>query len=69
MKNCIKCHESSTLVEFPKKGNICKKCVKEYKRKYPISFFSFDNEYNLSDAIQKEYKFLAFGSYSSYKLG
>lgn len=30
-----------------------------YLSKYPISFFSFDNEYDLSDAIQKEYKFLS----------
>jgi hypothetical protein len=30
-----------------------------YLSKYPISFFSFDNEYDLSDAIQKEYNFLS----------
>ena len=30
-----------------------------YLSKYPISFFSLDNEYDLSDAIQKEYKFLS----------
>jgi hypothetical protein len=30
-----------------------------YLSKYSISFFSFDNEYDLSDAIQKEYNFLS----------
>ena len=31
-----------------------------YLSKYPISFFSLDDEYDLSDAIQKEYNFLKY---------
>ena len=31
-----------------------------YLSKYPTSFFSFDNEYDLSNAIQKTYNFLNY---------
>jgi hypothetical protein len=50
MKICIKCRSYST--EFPKKGNICKKCVKEYKRQYHL-----DNKdkYKKDPEKRKEY--------------
>jgi hypothetical protein len=38
-------------VKFPKKGNICKKCVKEYKRKYYLE----KKEYKKDSEKRKEY--------------
>jgi hypothetical protein len=52
MKSCIKCSKSSLSVEFPKKGNICKKCVKEYKRKYNLEK---KDKYKKDSEKRKEY--------------
>lgn len=36
MRKCNKCLEEKDLVDFPKKGGKCKKCLAEYKREYAI---------------------------------
>ncbi len=49
MKECIKCDLNKELSEFPKSGNICKLCKKEYRKNWRVNNDSHKNrtkEYN-----------------------